>query len=83
MNLIRPAVLGLALVAVGACQTPQSAYQARDDLMVTSGAAAGASAAARGQAAAMGAMVRDINMDVTNIRDVERWFDENRRVSFD
>jgi hypothetical protein len=83
MNHFRLAILGGALLALTACQAPQSAHQARDDLMTTSGAAAGAAAGARGEAAAMGTTVKYIKMDVRNIRDVERWFDENRRISFD
>ena len=82
MHNVRLAVIGLLLLAVAAC-APASAYQARDDLKVTSGAAAAAAAAARGEAGAMGAVASEIMMDVNNIKEIERWFDEERIISFD
>jgi len=82
MKIVRFAALGALLLAAAAC-APQSAYDARDDLQLTSGAAGSAAATARNRAAAMGAVAQEIQMDINNIKEVERWFDEQRIISFD
>ena len=81
MKIFRYAVLGTLLLAA-AC-APQSAYDARDDLKLTSDAAAGAAAGARAGVKAMGEVANEIQLDINNIKEVERWFDEQRIISFD
>lgn len=82
MKTLKIAVLGVAVLAIAAC-TPQSAHQARGDLHLTAGAAAAASATARDESQMMGPVATDIMIDVSNIKDVESWFDQMRPVSFD
>lgn len=82
MKTLKIAVLGGAALAIAAC-TPQSAQQARGDLHLTAGAAAQASATARDESQMMGTVANDIMIDVTDIKNVESWFDQMRPVSFD
>ncbi len=82
MKIVRYAVLGTLLLSAAAC-APQSAYDARDDLQLTAGAARAAAGGAGARARTMGEVAKEIQMDVDNIKEVERWFDEQRIISFD
>ena len=75
-------VCGLVALAVAAC-APETAKQARGDLRLTAGAAQAASTGAMIESATVGAAASDIMIDVTNIKDIEAWFDQRRPVSFD
>lgn len=82
MKTLKVAILAAAVVMMAAC-TPQSAHDARGDLHLTAGAAAAASKTAASESEMLGAVASDIQMDVTNIKDIEAWFDQRRPLSFD
>lgn len=82
MKTLKVVILGAAVLMMAAC-TPQSAHDARGDLHLTAGAAAEASKTAASESEMMGAVASDIQMDVTNIKDIEAWFDQRRPLSFD
>lgn len=82
MKTLKVVILGAAVLMMAAC-TPQSAHDARGDLHLTAGAAAEASKTAASESEMMGAAASDIQMDVTNIKDIEAWFDQRRPLSFD
>lgn len=82
MKRLKIIILGTAVLAMAAC-TPQSAHDARGDLHLTAGAAAEASKTAASESEMMGGVASDIQMDVSNIKDIENWFDQRRPVSFD
>lgn len=77
-------IIGLALALAGltAC-APQAAYEARDDLGLTSQAASQAATETRKEIKALGPLSDQIRFDVRDIQDVERWFDQKQKVSFD
>lgn len=82
MTMFRVA-LAMALMAGLAACAPQSAYQAVGELGETSGMAGYAAGQAGNEASAMGGLVNEVKMDVRNVKEVERWFDQKRKVSFD
>lgn len=74
--------LSMAVLGMAAC-TPQSAHEARGDLHLTAASAAVASKTAASEREMVGGVTSDIQMDVSNIKDIESWFDQRRLVSFD